>query len=99
MYLSKCMNKNCIQQNPILAICPARHYLCHEFIDESVHEVWLPLLSVNDGHGVKGHRVVVLERQQLCYLSQVSPCLLGERFVGFEQLRDSIWVVLLRNTA
>ena len=62
------------------------YYLSHELVDEGIHKVRLPLLSVNNGHGVKGHSVVVLECQQLCDLSQMSPRLLGQRFVGLEEL-------------
>ena len=75
------------------------YYLSHELIDKGIHKVWLSLLSVNDGHGVKGHCVVVLKRQQLCYLPQMSSRLLGQRFVGLEELRYGIRVLLLRDTA
>ena len=74
------------------------YYLSHELIDKGIHKVWLSLLSVNDGHGVKGHCVVVLKCQQLCYLPQMSSRLLGQRFVGLEELRYGIRVLLLRDT-
>jgi hypothetical protein len=87
------MDKKLCIQNLLLA------YLGDEFVDEGIHEIGLPLLPVDDSHGVKGHRVVVLERQQLCYLPEMTPRLLGEGFVGLEQLGNGIRVVLLRNTA
>ena len=73
-------------------------YLCHELIDEGIHEIWLPLLPMDDSHGVKGHSVVVLESQQLCDLPQVSPCLLREGLVRFQELGHGVRVVLLRDT-
>ena len=49
-----------------------QHYITYlrcQLIGQSVHKVWFAIFSVYAGHGVKGHCVVMLESQQLSYLS------------------------------